>query len=46
MDVLPDVEEFLASCGYDANWFRDALLAKGITPCIPPKEPKGARFLR
>lgn len=21
--------------GYDADWFRDALQEKGITPCIP-----------
>ena len=24
--------------GYDADWFRDGLLDKGITPCIPPKK--------
>ncbi len=38
MDALPDAEELLADRGYDADWFRDALLAKGITPCIPPKK--------
>ena len=24
--------------GYDADWFRDALQAKGITPCIPGRK--------
>lgn len=38
MDALPDAEELLADRGYDADWFRDALLARGITPCIPPKK--------
>lgn len=38
MDALPDAEELLADRGYDADWFRDALLAKGIMPCIPPKK--------
>ena len=28
----------LADRGYDAAWFRKALLEKGITPCIPPKK--------
>jgi transposase len=24
--------------GHDANWFREALVKKGITPCIPSKK--------
>jgi hypothetical protein len=24
--------------GYDADWFRDALQEKGITPCIPGRK--------
>jgi transposase len=29
----------LQSCrGYDSAWFRAALRAKGITPCIPPRK--------
>ena len=24
--------------GYDADWFRDGLLERGITPCIPPRK--------
>jgi hypothetical protein len=27
----------LATRGYDANWFRQALAARGITACIPSK---------
>ena len=30
MDALPDAEELLADRGYDADWFRDALLAKAL----------------
>ena len=35
MDALPEARELLADRGYDADWFRDVLLARGITPCIP-----------
>ena len=35
---LPKARELLADRGYDADWFRAALVAKGITPCIPPKK--------
>ena len=34
LDGLPEAKELLADRGYDANWFREALLDKGITPCI------------
>ncbi len=27
----------LGDKGYDANWLRDALTERGITPCIPSK---------
>lgn len=37
LDSLPDAKELLADRGYDADWFRNALTEKGITPCIPPK---------
>ena len=36
IDALPEARELLADRGYDADWFRDALRARGITPCIPP----------
>ena len=35
---LPKAKELLADRGYDADWFRKALIEKGITPCIPPKK--------
>jgi len=38
VDALPKAKELLADRGYDADWFRAALIAKGITPCIPPKK--------
>ena len=38
LDCLPPANELLADRGYDATWYRDALLEKGITPCIPPKK--------
>lgn len=42
LDRLPEAKEMLADRGYDANWFRTALKAKGITPCIPPKKNRRA----
>ena len=38
LNVLPKAKELLADRGYDADWFRKALLEKGITPCIPPRK--------
>ena len=38
LDQLPPAKELLADRGYDAGGFRDALRAKGITPCIPGKK--------
>jgi transposase len=35
LDDLPKAQWLLADRGYDAGWFRDALQAKGIQPCIP-----------
>jgi len=37
VDVLPKAKKLLGDKGYDADWFRQALTARGITPCIPPK---------
>jgi len=34
---LPKAKTLIADRGYDADWFRTALRAKGITPCIPAK---------
>ena len=38
IDALPPARELLADRGYDANGFRAALVAKAITPCIPPRK--------
>jgi len=32
---LPKAQWLLGDRGYDADWFRDALQAKGIQPCMP-----------
>ena len=37
LDALPKAKLLLGDKGYDADWFRGALIARGITPCIPPK---------
>jgi len=38
LNDFPAAKHLLADRGYDADWFRDGLLEKGITPCIPPKK--------
>jgi len=35
---LPADDWLLGDRGYDANWFREALVDKGITPCIPGRK--------
>ena len=35
LDDLPKAQWLLGDRGYDADWFRDALEAKGTQPCIP-----------
>ncbi|MGY2737291.1 transposase [Sphingomonas sp. UYP23] len=35
LDDLLKAQSPLGDRGYDADWFRDALQAKGIEPCIP-----------
>ena len=37
VDALPQAKALLGDKGYDADWFRQALIARCITPCIPPK---------
>lgn len=37
LNALPKAKALLGDRGYDADWFRDALKARGIAPCIPPK---------
>lgn len=37
LDDLPKAKMLLADRGYDADWFRAALDARGIAACIPSK---------
>jgi putative transposase len=37
LDALPKAKALLGDRGYDADWFRAALIQRGITPCIPSK---------
>ena len=38
LDELPKAKWLMADRGYNADWYRDALQAKGITPCIPGRK--------
>lgn len=38
LDSLPRAQWLLVDRGYKADWFRDALQAKVITPCIPGRQ--------
>ena len=38
LGALPASKHLIADRGYDSDRFRDALVAKGITPCIPPRK--------
>ncbi|WP_156418157.1 IS5 family transposase [Aureimonas sp. AU4] len=42
LDELPKAQWLLGDRGYDADWFRDALAAKGIKPCIPGRKSRNA----
>ena len=35
LDDMPNAHWLPGDCGCDADWFRDALQATGIQPCIP-----------
>ena len=45
LNVLPLAEHVLADHGYDANWYREALEDKGITPCIPSRKGRKVSIL-
>lgn len=34
---IPSAGALLADRGYDADWFRNALIERGISPCIPSR---------
>ena len=35
LPALPPGRELIGDRGYDSGWFRAALVARGIAPCIP-----------
>ena len=37
IDTLPCAKAMLGDRGYEVDWFRTALTARDITPCIPSK---------
>jgi transposase len=37
IEAFPKAKVLLGDRGYDADWFRNALIERGITPCIPSK---------
>ena len=43
LPALPPANILIADRGYDSNWFRDALIERGIEPCIPPKRNRKAK---
>ena len=38
LSTLPKAGTLLADRGYDADWFRNALIARDIQPCIPSRK--------
>jgi len=36
-DAMPDARELIGDKGYDGDWFRAALAARGTAACIPSK---------
>jgi transposase len=36
-DAIPKAKQLLGDKGCDADWFREGLIGRGITPCIPSK---------
>ena len=43
LSSLPDVDCLLGDRGDDADWFREALVDKEITPCIPDRKSRDKR---
>ena len=44
LDALPPARELIGDKGYDSNCFRQALTARGIKPCIPPRRGRSQRI--
>tara|TARA_R110002124_G_scaffold281837_1_gene456542 strand:+ start:24101 stop:24379 length:279 start_codon:yes stop_codon:yes gene_type:complete len=41
---MPNAKELVGDKGYDSDWFRAALTARGIAPCIPPKSNRKVHY--
>ena len=44
LDALPPAKELLADRGYDSDWYRLALRARGIEPCIPGRKNRNVQL--
>jgi transposase len=44
LSALPNAKELLGDKGYDSDWFRQALIERGITPCIPPRSNRKVQY--
>ena len=44
LDALPPARSLIADRGYDSAWFRAALTAKDIEPCIPSSRSRKRPF--
>ena len=44
LDALPAATVLVADRGYDSCWFREALAAKGIAPCIPSSKSRKVAY--
>ena len=42
--VPPPAASPIADRGYDSRWFREALVARGITPCIPSSKSRKVAY--
>jgi transposase len=43
-NALTNAKKLLGDNGYDSDWFRAELTARGITMCIPPKANRKAQY--
>jgi transposase len=37
LDAMPPASQLIGDKGYDSDWLRQALAARGTSPCIPSK---------
>lgn len=44
LDALPQADALIADRGYDSRWFREALAARGIAPCIPSSKSRKVAY--